>query len=142
MSALAKLTLVAGSKAAPRNDTELRRHKLINRLREQRQVAEAQLKGQVHTTRKRVVTADSNTGERQVSWVDRPVRAWYWLAQTGDIQFPVKYGSKPLELAKGKNAIAVKELAELPTAIDAVIQAVSDGELDNSIDALLARRRK
>lgn len=142
MSTMQKLNLTAASKAAPRNDTQLRRHKLISRLRQQKQVAQAHIAGNEHTQRRKVISHNADTGERTVTWQERTVRAWYWFTESGVIHFPVKYGSKALELAKGKNAIVVRELSELPDAIDLLIEATNNGELDKHIDALLAQRRK
>ena len=142
MSALSKLTLVVGNKPSGSSPTETRREKLIARLRDQKAVASAQLEGQTHKVRRRASQVDESTGEKQTVWVDKPLRGWYWLAQTGKIHFPVKYGSKALELAKGKTAIAVADLSELPQAIDSLIEAVSAGELDKAIESLLAQRRK
>jgi hypothetical protein len=46
----------------------------------------------------------------------------------------VRYGSKPIELAKGKNAIEVGSMDELVAALGAVKDAVHAGELDAQIE--------
>jgi hypothetical protein len=47
----------------------------------------------------------------------------------------VRYGSKVLELAKGKAAIEVTDAQDLIRALEAVKVAVLAGELDAQIDA-------
>ncbi|CUI07677.1 hypothetical protein BN2497_10131 [Janthinobacterium sp. CG23_2] len=46
----------------------------------------------------------------------------------------VKYGSKILELAKGKSAIEVGSMSELIPTLDTLKAAVAAGELDAQID--------
>ena len=48
----------------------------------------------------------------------------------------MRYGNRPLELAKGKSAIEVGELAQVPVVIDAVIEAINAGELDTMLMAI------
>jgi hypothetical protein len=52
----------------------------------------------------------------------------------------VRYGSKPLELAKGKNAIVVNSKAELPTVLAHLRAAAEKGEFDELLTAQLASR--
>ena len=47
--------------------------------------------------------------------------------------FFVRLGSKPIEFEKGKNAIAVPSLNKIPLAIDILITAVRNGELDQQL---------
>ena len=62
------------------------------------------------------------------------MKQWWWKAPTGKINLAVRYGSKPIELAKGKNAIEVGSMDELVAALGAVKEAVHAGELDAQIE--------
>ena len=46
----------------------------------------------------------------------------------------VRYGSKPLEFAKGKNAIELANEAEVADVLCKVREAAEDGELDALIE--------
>ena len=46
----------------------------------------------------------------------------------------LRYGSKPIEIAKGKNAVEVGSMSELVAALDALKEGVLAGELDAQIE--------
>ena len=52
----------------------------------------------------------------------------------------VRYGAKVLELSKGKKAISVTTLKDVPTVIGTVLAAVKAGELDAAIEAVVGTR--
>ena len=58
------------------------------------------------------------------------VRSWFWLNTDGKWLLEVRYGSKVLELQKGKRAIEVGARGELPAVIGVIQEAVRAGELD------------
>ena len=70
--------------------------------------------------------------------VERPkrVKAWWWQDGAA-ISMVVRYGARPLELAKGKRAISVPDMGALLKAIATVIAAAQDGELDDAIAAVV-----
>jgi hypothetical protein len=47
----------------------------------------------------------------------------------------VRYGSRVLDIAKGKNAIEITNMADLIAVIETVKSAVETGELDAEIEA-------
>ena len=55
------------------------------------------------------------------------------LSVDGKINLVVRYGSKPLEFAKGKNAIELGSEAEVTDTLSKVREAVKLGELDTLI---------
>ena len=59
----------------------------------------------------------------------------WWAGDSGKVCVSVRYGSKVLELAKGKAAIEVTDAQDLIRALEAVKVAVLAGELDAQIDA-------
>ena len=78
---------------------------------------------------------DPFTGERKTVEAVKRVKEWFWINDTGKINLAVRYGSKVLELAKGKNAIELASGDELITALQTLKTAALAGELDTQIEA-------
>jgi hypothetical protein len=64
--------------------------------------------------------------------VEQPkrIKRWWVEAADGTVQLTVRYGAKPLELAKGKNAIALNSVNEVEGTLRKLQLAVLGGELD------------
>ena len=60
---------------------------------------------------------------------------WFWTAAGNKINLSVRYGSKTLELAKGKNAIELATSDELIATLSQLKEAVLAGELDDAMSA-------
>ena len=58
------------------------------------------------------------------------------------MQFGVRYGAVPLQLQPGKTAVEVGKLADLPTVIKTLLQAVEVGELDAAMALRLRKASK
>ena len=112
-----------------------RRNKLLVRLEEQRAMACAELAGEAYQVTKEKYVLDEASGIRTKVSVAKRIKRWYF-AFNGTHFFEVRYGNKPLELAKGKSAIEVGELKDVPAVIDTVAQAVNAGELDSMLMAI------
>ncbi len=73
------------------------------------------------------------------------VKKWWVVDVMGNCFFTIRYGSKLLELEKGKAAITVGDKDNLLAVIDAVIAAARNGEFDvllNSIQRVGQRAPK
>ncbi|UWR04999.1 hypothetical protein K3740_08235 [Ruegeria conchae] len=70
----------------------------------------------------------------------RKVRAWFF-EQDGGWYVQCKYGNKALALGKG-NAVYVKTLKDVATALDTLKAAAEVGELDEAIENKLRNRGK
>ncbi len=66
--------------------------------------------------------------------VAKRVKRWWTASVDGKINLLVRYGSKPLEFAKGKNAIELASEAEVADALAKVREAAELGELDVLIE--------
>ena len=138
MSYLAKLNVTQLKRPAAMTPQEQRRAKLIAKLEEQLAVANAELAGNTFNVTKHVWKVDAD-GKKQRVASERVVRPWYW--RDGDaLQMVVRYGAKVLELSKGKKAISVTTLKDVPAVIGTVIAAAKAGELDAAIDAVIGTR--
>ena len=123
------------------NAEDLLRSKLITRLLEQKELVEADLKGeQLFKTRFKFVT-DSETGEAKRAEVQKQLRRWWGKDEDGQVMLTLRYGNKPLAIADGKSTIEVGTLDKLPKIIETIIEAVKAGELDKQLNAAMAERR-
>jgi len=139
MSSLSKLTIKSVTRQNVLGPVETRRQKLAKAIEEQLNVADAALRGESFTvTSNRWVNGDS--GERVRVQRQRAVRAWFF-ERDGGLYVQCKYGSRVLALSKDGNAVFVKQLADVRPALEAFYAAVSGGELDGAVEAILKGRK-
>lgn len=146
MTIFSKLKLVASKKERNVSPIVTRRNKLAGKLEEQLLFATAQRDGQIYAPKRLKNVTDKATGERKTVEATKRIKEWYWTNSAGKIHLSVRYGSKTLELAKGKNAIELNSNDELLATLAALKDAVIAGELDDAIsqasDKLKAGFRK
>ena len=63
------------------------------------------------------------------------VKQWWFMAVNGKLIINVRYGTRLIELAKGKTAVEVASKADLVPTLELIKQAVEAGELDAQIAA-------
>ena len=141
MSQLATLKLTSAKKPANQPLIVQQRNKLAKRLFEQMQLARAQRDG-VAYTQMRVKTITGIDGEPKTIEVNKRLKAWWFVTDSGKLGLNVRYGSKLIELARGKTAVEVATLDELVTALGTVKAAVDSGELDAQIQAASGQLRE
>ena len=134
MSALSKLKLVEARKPTALPVIVVRRNKLSDKLWEQLQLARSQRSGDVFAPVRRKTVRNTETGERVTIDAPKRVRPWWFTGDNGKLCFSVRYGSRVLDIAKGKNAIEVANLDDLAAVIETVKSAVETGELDPQIE--------
>ena len=140
MATLASLKLVTAKKPTQQPPVVHRRNKLSVKVVEQILLARAQNDGTVFApTRTKTVT--NTDGNRVHITQPKRVKAWWFVAENGKCCIAIRYGSKVLELAKGKTAIEVASGAALIDALEAVNTAVIAGELDSQIEAASVQLR-
>ncbi len=142
MSHLTKLKLTDKTRTdVETNPEDLLRRKLITRLLEQKELVEADLKGEhITKTRFKFVT-DSETGETKRVEVQKQLRRWWWKDEDGDVMLTLRYGNRPLAITGDRSTIEIGTLDKLPKIIDTIIEAVKAGELDKQLNAAMAERR-
>jgi hypothetical protein len=133
MSFIAKLKLVASKRERNLSPIMLRRQKLAAKIQEQLELAHCQKNGTLFAPKK-LKTVTNETGERVVVETTKRVKEWFWTTTNNKINLSVRYGSKTLELAKGKNAIELGTQDELIETLALLQQVVIDGELDEAIN--------
>lgn len=134
-----KLTAARKQRALP--DVVKRRYKLLKKLSEQRELAVALNEGRYYAPKRLRTVLDAESGRRMVREMPVRIKAWWWVGEKGETLLSINYGSKTLELSKGKTAIEVSSAAELPAVFDVIINAVQSSELDTQIEAASAKLR-
>ena len=141
MSALAALKLVTAKRPLTASPYIQRRNKLSNQLWEQIELARASAEGRVYAPTRMRNVKDKLTGERRTVEAVKRVKQWWFTADSGRVCLQVRYGTRVMELAKGKNSIDVGTNAELLSVLDTVKKCVEQGDMDTLIDAASAAVR-
>lgn len=141
MSQLATLKLTATKKPATQPLIMQQRSKMAKRLFEQMELARSQRDGTAYI-QMRDKTITGIDGEPKSIEVQKRVKAWWFTADNGKLCLLVRYGSKVIELARGKTAVEVTTLDELVSALATIKAAVEAGELDAQIQAASSQLRE
>ena len=123
------------------NTNEFRKTKLIKKLDEQISLATAQKNGELFTVKRMKNVKDEGSGETSQIEVSKRINAWYWT-DNNKTYLQIKYGTKVLELQKGKNTIECVNQDELIKTLLLVKSAVASGELDAVIEAASVKVRE
>lgn len=135
MSALSCLKLVAEHKPRRLPEVVLRRNKLAAKIWEQIQLAKGERDGTPYAPLKTRKFKDPVTGLSQETKVRKRLRSWWWVSESGKVRVSIRYGTKTLELARGKPSVEVASADELIEALEIIKHAVEQGELDAEIAA-------
>ena len=87
---------------------------------------------------------DKESGLTTTVEVNKRVRQWWFVNRdTNKVALQLRYGTKVIEFAKGKNAIEVSSGEELISTLQKLRTATMSGELDESINSasLLVKAR-
>ena len=134
MSTLNSLKLSTAKRPTAMPPIQQRRNKLSTKLWEQMQLAKAQQAGETFNT-KRFKTVRDIDGATKTIEMQKRVRPWWFVSEGGKVCLNVKYGTKVLEISKGKPSIEVGSAAELIGTLEIIKRAVEGGELDSQIEA-------
>jgi hypothetical protein len=142
MTALAGLKLTATQKPTQMSSVQQRRNKMAKRLWEQAELAKAQQAGTTFAPTRFRSVVQNDTGQRiQVEQAKR-IKQWWFVADIGKLVLSVRYGTKVLELAKGKWAVEIGTDKDLVPTLELLKGAVLDGELDAQIEAASNKLRE
>ena len=122
MIQLADVKLVSAVRPTFQDSVALKRSKFISRVSEQLEIANHLMKGeQIPFTS----FNDPVSLKRP-----RKVSPWWWTDKDGKYLMTIKYGSKVIELAKGKPAVQAETLEQIIEVLKSLKLATSNGELD------------
>ena len=142
MSALTGLKLTATHKPTHMSPVQQRRNKLAKRLWEQIELAKAEQNGTTFAPTRFRSVKDAETGARKQVETCKRVKAWWFVADNGKLVLSIRYGTRVLELAKGKWAVELGGEKDLVGVLEVVKTAVLAGELDAQIDAASDKLRE
>lgn len=123
------------------NTNEFRKTKLIKKLDEQIGLATAQKNGELFTVKRLKNVKDEASGAASQIEVSKRINAWFWT-DNNKTYLQIKYGTKVLELQKGKNTIECASQDELIKTLVLVRSAVAGGELDSLTEAASVKVRE
>ena len=130
MKVLSTLKFVAYTPANNNTVEATRRRKLVAKIEEQ--LALAANPDYQPTKIKRVKDAEGNVEKVEVA---KRIKRWWSATADGKVNLTVRYGSKPIEFAKGKNAIELDNEEQVAATLLKVKEAVNEGEFDALIEA-------
>jgi hypothetical protein len=134
MATLATLKLSGAIKPTHIPAVQMRRNKLAKRLWEQAELARAQQAGTHFSPMRFRTLVEPATGLRRQVEQPKCIKPWWFTTESGKLALHVRYGSKVLELAKGKFAVEVASDKDLVPTLDAIKAAVLAGELDAAVE--------
>jgi len=134
MSTLDGLKLTTAKKPTHIPAIVFRRNKLSSKLWEQIQLAKSHIDGTPFVVKKFRSVVDKETGLRKQVEMPKRIREWWFRNDAGKVCVSVKYGTKVIELAKGKPSIQVDSGDDLVKALETVKIAVEAGDLDSQIE--------
>ena len=136
MSSLTALKVVELAKETNTNPTLNRRKKLAKKIDEQIRVAtDATYQPTV------IKWIKTDEGDKKVEQPKR-LKRWWHTNSEGKTILAIRYGTKPLELQKGKCAVELDTEDAVADTLELVKTAVLNGELDVQIEAQTAFGRK
>ena len=136
MELLKTLKLVKYERTGQIDAVELRRHKLIVKINEQIDLAT----NANNKVSERFVVKDNEGDEKEIS-VEKRVLRWWQIGMNGKIKLTIRYGSRPLQFAKGLDAIEVADTNEMVGVLEKFREATERGELDTLIAEQIAKRK-
>jgi hypothetical protein len=133
MSLLKSLKLSAAKpQSQPTSPQGRGREKLRGYLAEQRALVEATMAGKPFAA-VRTITKTDDAGSRTRVEVPRTVRKGWFSGDGGKVFFQLRYGGRPLELARGMTSVEAEGIAGIGPIIDTLDQAVLAGEFDAAV---------
>lgn len=137
MSIIASLKLVEFKPQHASGAVFVRRRKLADKIAQQ-----INLVSDAAYAPTKIVTVKDENGNEQRREVAKRIKRWWVTNADGSVQLTVRYGSKPIEFAKGKNAIELSSTSEIAPTLTAISDAVMNGELDAALAVSSAFGRK
>jgi hypothetical protein len=140
-SLLSSLNLSARPEKTSENPTLKKREKILSKLNQQLAIATAHVAGETYTVYKEKWQKNAETGIKENIQIPKKVSPWFYQ-RNNQYFFEVRYGNKPLELAKDQHAIEVGEKEKLIPTIETIIAATVAGELDKLLDKVTSHLSK
>jgi hypothetical protein len=136
MTYLEKLNLTTYSRTA-QNPVAAKRRKLADKI----EVQLAMARDSEYQPTKVMWRKDSEGRQQRVT-VPKRVKRWWSEQADGTVLLTVRYGSRAMELARGKNAIELKSSAQLVQTLEDLKAAAMAGEFDAHLAQMVGFGRR
>jgi hypothetical protein len=114
---------------------QFRRQKMSEKIGHQIALAIALKNGETYTVKRQRNVRDEASGLSTSVEDSRKVKQWWFVnSDTKKVAVQLRYGSRVIDFAKGKNAIEVTDSDELIQVLTKLRDAVLGGELDAQIE--------
>ncbi len=134
-SILNSLKLVNAKRQNSADPIQFRRQKLSEKIGHQIALAIALKNGETYTVKRQRNVRDEASGLSTTVEISKKVKQWWFVNNdTKKVAVQLRYGSRVIDFAKGKNAIEVSDGDELIQALTKLRDAVLGGELDAQIE--------
>ncbi|MEP1207825.1 MAG: hypothetical protein ABJM29_13030 [Rhizobiaceae bacterium] len=141
MTLLEKLKLTDASPRTPTTPLARKRIKLLGKLDQQIQAAQAEARDEEFVEEIRRWVNDDETGQRKPISFDRPVRKWWWQNQHGVWMISLRDGNRIVPLGKNQSSVEVGSIDQMVQTLETLRDAVAAGELDPQLETLVAQRK-
>lgn len=138
---LSKLSIVKAPLKHPTDPLIQRQNKLIAKLEVQREMVQCELESKTFQAFKFKYITDPETGTKSKIRLQKQIKPWHYRV-SGELYTTIRYGSRSLELKPKLYAIAVKDIKELISVYQIVIDSVKNGEFNDLLMAISAPKRK
>ena len=135
MSVLNGLKLVSAKRPTALAPIQIRRNKLCGKLTEQIALATGLRDGGTYAPTRLRTIKNKESGEVLSVEMAKRVRQWWFTAESGKVVIQLRYGSKVIDIAKGKNSVEVSNGVELIAVLETLRSACELGELDSAINS-------
>lgn len=130
MAHLSKLTLSATSPREPQTPLARKRIKLLRRMDQQIEAAEAELRDEQFMEEIKRWVRDEETGDEQLIAKERPVRKWWWQNQHGSWMISLRDGNRLIPLGDKNTSVEVGAMEQMVMTLETLRDAIIAGELD------------
>lgn len=137
MAILTDLKFSTQAKPLFKDPIMIRRTKFMERVDEQIVLVTRHIEGNEAPSAVVVETEDLGSGV-----VSKQSATWWWKEKSGRYLLAFKYGSKTLELQKGKPSVQCESLQEVKKVLEMVFTATDKGELDQLLMTAGSELRK
>jgi hypothetical protein len=136
MTFLSTVNLISYQAAVDRSPAFQRRQKLVSKIEQQ-----LALLSDAAFRPTRQIWQKAADGSLALVQKEVRLKPWWSKAANGKVVVTVRYGSKPLQLSDGCNAIELAEESQLPEVLTKLKEAVLLGEFDAVIESSVADRK-
>jgi len=141
VAALQGLKLITAKRKTALSPFQYRRNKLMGRIDEQIDLAQATLEQRIYVKQRHRSVKDEQ-GIRSTVATQVRVKQWWFEQEGGKFALFIRYGSKIIALSAKSNAVECAALTDVLQALKVVKAAVEAGELDAQITAASEKLRE